>query len=148
MQNVKEALEAVSDYTDEYYYEVCGLLDKPEFLSIKNNVKNKRDVFIKKMIKFEMKVRFLFPEDRELDSNKLRKLKSLEMLAYCIYYKFFSNPSRKVSVNDVIDVLIMTTVPYVHTFISERNSIGIMKQLKKQTTLISSVNLLTLSDLR
>ena len=63
----------------------------------------------------------------------LRKMKTLEVLAYAIYHKFLSNPQRKTSINDIIDVLIMTTVPYVHTFISERNSINILKQLKKQS---------------
>jgi hypothetical protein len=95
-----------------------------------------------------MRERFLFPENREIDSSKLKKIKSLEVLAYSIYYKFFSDQNRKVSVNDIVDVLIMTTVPYVHTFISEKNSIDILKTVQKQTNLINTVNLLILSDLR
>ena len=145
---VKEALLNVESYTSAYFDEISQLLNHPDFVGIKNSVKNKKEVFTKKFIRYEMRERFLFPENRELDSSKLKKIKSLEVLAYSVYYKFFSDQNRKVSVNDIVDVLIMTTVPYVHTFISERNSIDILKIVKKQTDLFNTVNLLILSDLR
>lgn len=148
MSSVKEAILKVKSYTSTYFEEISQLLNHPDFVGIKNSIKTKKHVFIKKFIRYEMRERFLFPENRELDSLKLRNLKSLEVLAYSIYYKFFSDQNRKVTVNDIVDVLIMTTVPYVHTFISERNSIDILKTVQKQTNLFNTVNLLILSDLR
>ncbi|MBL4754055.1 MAG: hypothetical protein JKY52_10745 [Flavobacteriales bacterium] len=148
MPEVKNGLSSVEEYTSEYFQEISELLDHPVFMSIKSTIRNNRNLFLRRFALYEMRVRFLFSEDREIEPLKLKKIKSLEMLAYCIYYKFFSDPNRKISVNDIVDALIMTTVPYVHTFISERNSIDILRKVKKQTSLINRVDLLTLSDIR
>lgn len=147
-EEVVEGFRSIDDYTPKFYNEIQNLLNEQEFISIKNSVKNKRDVFLKKYKKYELRKRFLISNDIVVDEIKLKKMKTLEVLSYCIYYKFISDPKRKYSINDIIDILIMTTVPYVHTFISERNSITILEQIKKQSSVLNSVNLMTLSDLK
>ncbi|NQX99422.1 MAG: hypothetical protein HRT73_16320, partial [Flavobacteriales bacterium] len=133
--SVVEGFKSVESYTEKYFHEISNLLDHPDFLKIKSRIRNKKDVFIKKFIMYELVNRLSFDTKNQIDFTKLKKIKTLEILANCIYYKFFSDPNRKTSRNDIVDVLIMTTVPYVHTFISERNSIDILRKIKKQTDL-------------
>lgn len=141
-KEVVDGFNSIDIYTPKYLSEIINLLDEPEFKS----VKNKRSVFIKKYKYYELRKRFLLNEN-VLHKVNMRKMKTLEILAYTVYYKFFSDSQRKTSINDIIDILIMTTVPYVHTFISERNSINLLEQIKKQSDVIKSVKLMTLSDL-
>jgi len=146
---VQASFKNVDRYTADYYNEVISVLDKPEFRHInKNNIKNKKGDFVRAFMRYEIKYRFLNGENAEIDKKKLKKMKSLDVLAHAVFYKFFSDKQRKIEQSDIIDILIMTTTPYVHTFISENNAIDILKKIKKQTTAINKINLQTLSDIQ
>lgn len=146
---VKSSLKNVDSYTSDYYNEVISLLEKSEFKHInKDQIKKKKGEFIKTFIRYELKHRFKIGENVNIDKKKLKRMKSLNILAHSIYYKFFSDKNRKIEQSDIIDILIMTSTPYVHTFVSENNSIDIMKKIKNQTSIIDELNLHTLSDIQ
>ena len=146
---IQASFKNIDSYTTDYYNEVISVLDKPEFKHInKDNIKNKKGDFVRAFMRYEIKYRFLNGKNVEIDKKKLKKMKSLDVLAHAIFYKFFSDKQRKIEQSDIIDILIMTTTPYVHTFISENNAIDILKKIKKQTTAINKINLQTLSDIQ
>ena len=82
----------------------------------------------------------------QVDMRKLKQMKSLDILAHAVFYKFYSDINRKKEKSDIIDILIMTTTPYVHTFISENNAIDVMRKIKRQTSAVDGLDLLTLSE--
>lgn len=146
---VKASFANVDQYTTAFYNEATSVLDKAEFDHInKEFIKNKKGDFVRTFVRYELKYRFMNGQNVKVDKKKLRKMKSLDVLAHAIFYKFYSDPTRKIEKSDIIDILIMTTTPYVHTFISERNAIDVLKKIKKQTKAIDVVNLLTLADLQ
>lgn len=146
---VKGSFANIERYTTDFYNEVISVLDKPEFAHInKDCIKNKKGDFVQTFIRYELKYRFFNGQNVRVDKKKLKKMKSLNILAHAIFYKFFSDEKRKTKKSDIIDVLIMTTTPYVHTFISENNVIDILKKIKKQTTAIKGLNLQRLSDIQ
>ena len=108
----------------------------------------KKKKFLYDFERYELHKRMHVPLNLKIDKKKLAHFKSLKILSNVIYYKFISNPTRKVSINDVVDALIMTTCPYVDSFISERNSIEILRTIQRNTNLINGLNLMTLSELR
>lgn len=144
---VKDSYANVDHYTADFYNEVISVLDKPEFGHInKDYIKNNKGDFVRTFMRYELKYRFLNGQNIRVDKKKLKRMKSLDVLAHAIFYKFFSDGKRKIEHSDIIDILIMTTTPYVHTFISENNAIDVLKKIKKQTTAINGLNLQTLSD--
>lgn len=145
---VKDSFAKIDRYTTDFYNEVLTVLDKPEFDHInKYYIKNKKGDFVRAFMRYELKFRFMNGRNVKVDKKKLKQMKSLDVLAHAIFYKFFSDGNRKKEKADIIDILIMTTTPYVHTFISENNAIDVMRKIKKQTSAINGVNLLSLSDL-
>lgn len=147
-QEVKDSFINVNRYTTDFFHEVISLLDKPEFEHIsKEHIQKKKGDFVRAFMRYELKHRFMNGQNVPVDKKKLKQMKSLDVLAHAIFYKFFSDSKRKINQSDIIDALIMTTTPYVHTFISENNAIDVLKKIKNQTTAINGVNLKTLSDL-
>ncbi len=145
---VKGSFANVNRYTTDFYNEVISVLDKPEFEHInKDYIKNKKGDFVRAFMRYELKYRFMNGQDVRVDKKKLKQMKSLDVLAHAIFYKFFSDGKRKIEQSDIIDILIMTTTPYVHTFISENNAIDVLKKIKNQTTAINGLNLQTLADI-
>lgn len=146
LPEVKDSFANVDRYTTDFYNDVISVLDKPEFGHInKNYITNKKGDFVRAFMKYELKYRFMNGQNVRVDKRKLKQMKSLDILAHSIYYKFFSDSERKIEQSDIIDILIMTTTPYVHTFISEKNAIDVLKKIKNQTTAIKGLNLHTLS---
>ncbi len=146
---VKDSFANVERYTTDFYNEAISILDKPEFGHInKDYIKNKKGDFVRTFMRYELKYRFMNGQNVPVDKKKLKRMKSLDVLAHAIFYKFFSDEKRKIEQSDIIDILIMTTAPYVHTFISENNAIDVLKKIKKQTTVIDGLNLQTLSDIQ
>jgi hypothetical protein len=146
---VKGSFPTIERYTTDFYNESLSILDKPEFEHInKEFIKNKKGDFVRAFMRYELKHRFMNGKNVRVDKKKLKRMKSLDVLAHAIFYKFFSDEKRKIEKSDIIDILIMTTTPYVHTFISENNAIDVLKKIKKQTTAINVLNLLTLSDIQ
>ncbi|HNP19403.1 MAG TPA: hypothetical protein PKL31_13280 [Fulvivirga sp.] len=146
---VKGSFVNVDRYTTDFYNEVISILDKPEFKHINNNyIKNKKGDFVRTFMRYELKYRFMNGQNVPVDKKKLKRMKSLDVLAHAVFYKFFSDGMRKIEQSDIIDILIMTTTPYVHTFISENNAVDVLKKIKKQTTAINGLNLQTLSDIQ
>ena len=144
---IKDAFLNLERYSTDFYNEVISILDKPEFSHIdKALVRNKKGEFVRTFMRYELKHRFLNGREIRVDKQKLRMIKSLDILAHGVFYKFFSDPNRKRTKSDIIDILIMTTAPYVHTFISENNAIEIMRKMKNQTKAIDGLNLVTLSE--
>ena len=135
-------------HVNKYLHEFNVLLEHKYFKNLKGNMKGKANVFAKKFLKYELVNRFHFDEKRDVDFLKVRHLKSLELFAYSVFYKLFSDASKKKTFNDVIDVLIMTTIPYVHTFISEANSIDVLTKIKRTTKLIHSVKLISYKEFK
>ncbi|MBV5281457.1 MAG: hypothetical protein JZU53_03380 [Paludibacter sp.] len=145
---VKGSFANVDHYTTDFYNEVISVLDKPEFGHLnKDYIKNKKGDFVRTFMRYELKYRFFNGQDVQVDKEKLKRIKSLDVLAHAIFYKFFSDGKRKIEQSDIIDILIMTTTPYVHTFVSENNAVDILKKIKNQTTAINGLNLHTLSDI-
>ncbi|MBN9294984.1 MAG: hypothetical protein J0G96_13485 [Flavobacteriia bacterium] len=145
--NVKEAMENIQKYTNLFYSEYSNLLEKEEFKQLKDK-QFSRNEFIQAFKKYELKTRFFSGKSIDVDKNKLKMMKSLEVLAQGIYYKFYSDLRRKVSKSDIIDILIMTTAPYVHTFISENNNVDIYRKIIKMNQCGISNNCITISDLK
>ncbi|MEQ9285562.1 MAG: hypothetical protein RIG77_01560 [Cyclobacteriaceae bacterium] len=146
---VKDSLANVDGYTTDFYNEVLTVLDKPEFDHInKDLIKNKKGDFIRTFMRYELKYRFMNGKNVKVDKKKLKQMKSLDVLAHAVFYKFYSDDNRKKEKSDILDILIMTTTPYVHTFISENNAVDVIRKIKKQTTAIDKLNLLTLSDIQ
>lgn len=149
MPEVKDSYSNVDQYTTDFYNQAISVLDEPEFGHInKEYIKNKKGDFVRTFMRYELKYRFMSGRVIKVDKKKLKRMKSLDVLAHAVFYKFFSDGNRKIEQSDIIDALIMTTTPYVHTFISENNAIDILKKIKKQTTAIDGVNLQTLSDIQ
>ena len=145
---VKDSFENVDRYTIDFYHEVISILDKPEFDHIdKNNIKNRKGDFVRTFMRYELKYRFMNGKSVPIDKKKLKLIKSLDILAHAVFYKFFSDSKRKIEQSDIIDILIMTTTPYVHTFISEKNAIDVLRKIKNQTNAINGLNLQTLSHI-
>jgi hypothetical protein len=145
---VRASFKNVDRYTTEFYNEVISILDKPEFEHIdKDCIAKRKGDFVRAFTKYELKYRFMNGQDVPLDKKKLKLMKSLNILAHAIFYKFFSDSKRKIEQSDIIDILIMTTTPYVHTFVSERNAIDILRKIKNQTDAINGLNLQTLSHI-
>lgn len=146
---VKDSFANIDSYTTDFYNEVISILDKPEFNHInKGYIKNRKGDFVRTFMRYEIKYRFLNGQNVKVDKKKLKQMKSLDVLAHAIFYKFFSDEKRKIEQSDIIDVLIMTSTPYVHTFISENNAIDVLRKIKKQTTAIDGLKLQTLSDIQ
>lgn len=144
---VKDSFANVDRYTIDFYNEVLYVLDKPEFEHInKDYIKSKKGDFVRAFMRYELKYRFMNGRNVKVDKKKLKQMKSLDVLAHAIFYKFYSDSNRKKEKSDIIDTLIMTTTPYVHTFISENNAIDVMRKMKKQTSAINRLNLQTLSE--
>lgn len=144
---VKDSFANVDRYTTDFYYEVLSLFEKQEFEHINIDfVKNRKGDFVRAFMRYELKYRFMNGSSVKVEKKKLKQMKSLDVLAHAIFYKFYSDSNRKKEKSDIIDILIMTTTPYVHTFISERNAIDVMRKIKQQTNSIDGLNLFTLSD--
>tara|TARA_R110001592_G_scaffold257457_1_gene521033 strand:+ start:538 stop:1389 length:852 start_codon:yes stop_codon:yes gene_type:complete len=143
---VIDGFNAIEFHVNNYLDEFNDLLDHKYFKNLKGNMKGKAHVFAKKFLKYELVNRFHFDDGRDVDFLQVKHLKSLELFAYSVFYKLFSDSSKKRSFNDVVDVLIMTTIPYVHTFISEANSIDVLTKIKRTTNLIKSQQLLTYKE--
>lgn len=149
MPEVKDSFPNIDRYTTDFYNEVKSILDKPEFEHINEEyVKNKKGDFVRAFMRYELKYRFMNGQNVRVDKKKIKRMKSLDILAHAVFYKFFSDGKRKIEQSDIIDILIMTTTPYVHTFISENNAIDVLKKIKSQTNAIDGLALQTLSDIQ
>lgn len=147
--SVKEALGNVHKYTSEYYLEVVSILDDPAFANFdKQRISSQKGAFVRAFKGYELKKRLFNGQNVVVDEKKLRELRSLDVLAHGVYYKFYSDGNRRTTLADIVDVLIMTTVPYVHTFVSEKNSVEVVRKIQNQSNSVASTKLVTLSDLR
>jgi hypothetical protein len=144
---VLEAFKNVEEFSEKLFLEYSNLLEKEEFKPLINK-KFSRNQFIDTFKKYELKHRFFSGKWKEVDETKLNQMKSLDVLAQGLYYKFYSDFKRKISISDVIDILIMTTAPYCHTFISEGNSIDIYKKIVSMNKCGISSNYMTIAELK
>lgn len=146
---VQDSFKTIEIYTNKYFEEMKNLFDSEEFNGVSKETCN-RDQFIARFKKYELRHRFFGGKKRlnYLEKNIVIQMKSLEVLAQGIYYKFYSDSTRKISKSDIIDVLIMTSAPYVDTFISEGNCIDIFRKIVKRNKCGIKGNGLTLSELR
>jgi hypothetical protein len=145
---IKVSFENIDRYTKEFYNEVISILDQPEFAHLsRDNIAKRKDDFVQTFMRYELKYRFMNGQDVNIDKKKLKLMRSLYILANATFYKFFSDIKRKIEQSDIIDILIMTTTPYVHTFVSEKNAIDILRKIKSQTDAIERLNLQKLSDI-
>lgn len=146
---VIDGLKNVSNYIELFYNEYKSLLDEKEFSDIKNK-EFKLNQFIAPFKNYELRMRCFGgnPLGRKMDMKLVNKIKSLEVLAQGVCFKFYSDKQRKVSKSDIIDILIMTTFPYVDTFVSEGNCIDICKKINRSNRSNISTKLMTLSELR
>lgn len=146
---VSNSFKSVDEYSAILFQEMKTLFDSEEFQGVtKDNCS--RVQFINRFKNYELRQRFLAGKKVNVafDQTKINKMKSLEVLAQGIYYKIYSDSKRRVTMSDIIDVLIMTTAPYTNTFISEGNCIDIYKKIIKNNRSGINNNCLTLSQLR
>jgi hypothetical protein len=144
---VLDAFKNIEQKSEELFLEYSTLLDKEEFSKLKGQ-NYSRNQFIDTFKNYELKHRFFGGQWKNLDKTKINKMKSLDVLAQAIYYKFYSDTFRKFSQSDIIDVLIMTTAPYVHTFISEKNCIDIYRKIINMNKCSISNHFMTISELK
>ncbi len=145
---VKASFKNAENYTTTFYNEVISILDKPEFAHIdKDCITKRKGDFVRAFMRYELKHRFMSGQEVPIDKEKLKLMKSLNILAHAVFYKFFSDIKRKIDKSDIIDILIMTTTPYVHTFVSEKNAIDVLRKIKSQTGVIDRLNLQKLADI-
>ncbi len=145
--SVLDAFENIERKTEELFHEYSNLLDKDEFFQFREG-KMSRNKFVETFKRYELKHRFFGGQWKEPDKNNLLKMKTLEVLAQGLYYKFYSDLKRKISKSDVIDILIMTTAPYCDMFISESNCIDIYRKIINMNKCGISTNCMTISDLK
>jgi len=146
MPYVAEGLNAMEGNLTVYLQELTSLFQTESFLKIRKITKGKRDRFISAFVQNEFKTKFHIPENVELDEDKVSRFKSMHVLANCVYERMFADSKRQFGLSDLVDVLIMTTVPYVHVFVSEKNSIGILRGIKNRTKLLEGVGLHKVSE--
>lgn len=145
--SVLQSFEFIESKTEELFIEYANLLDKEEFQTLRNG-NYSRNQFVDTFKKYELKYRFFNGQWKGVDKSKLAKMKSLEVLGQGLYYKFYSDTKRKISKGDIVDILIMTTAPYCHSYISENNCIDIYKKIVRMNKCGISSNYMSISDLR
>lgn len=147
--DVVAAINQVEVYTDSFFEEMKMIFDSEEFQGISVEKCNKNQ-FVGRFKKYEFRHRFLNGKKLygNFDKKKVKRMKSLEVLAQGIYYKFYSDLKRKVSKSDIIDVLIMTSAPYAETFISENNCVDIYRKILNSNNCDIKNNLMTIKELR
>ncbi|MEN9442538.1 MAG: hypothetical protein RLZ33_2615 [Bacteroidota bacterium] len=145
--SVLKAFDFIETKTEELFIEYSTLLEKEEFKELKNKNFN-RNQFVNVFKKYELKHRFFGGKNIDIEPDKFSKMKTLEVLGQGLYYKFYSDSKRKISRNDVIDILIMTTAPYCHTYVSESNCIDIFRKIVRTNKSTISTKFMTISDLK
>lgn len=79
--------------------------------------------------------------------NSLICLKSLFVQAHFNYYKYIEK-DQLVEMNDSYDTLIISCLPYIDLFLTERKNGGLLKELKRKLDIIANLEIETMRDLR
>ena len=93
-----------------------------------------------------------YPEflKKVIDSKNLESLSSLKSLriqANLIYYKYVKKGINK-ELSDTFDLLIMSCLPYVELFLTERSNGNLLKELKRRLSYLENLEIETMRDLR
>ena len=81
---------------------------------------------------------------RLIDTQRFPPLRSVALMAF---FKFYTVKTRKPRPSDVIDLLIMTSLPYVDTFITERNGADQIRRSTRVDGLLAELEVATLRNL-
>jgi len=141
----------------EKFRENSDLLKNDQILAIKNieqtvisERKNNEDNFVSRYIWSQLAMKysdFMKSIIKENDFLGLNTLKSLYLQAHFIYYKYIQK-GQKEKLSDTFDILIISNLPYVDLFLTERNNAGLLRELKRKLSLLKKLEIETMRDLR
>jgi hypothetical protein len=80
-------------------------------------------------------------------SLQMEAFPSIQMMLYNVYYCFYGE-TRKWKDNDVFDILINSTAPYMDTVVTESFQADVLRKTRSSTKFASHLNILTTSFLR
>lgn len=80
------------------------------------------------------------------DNFNVDKFPSLKTMSFLVYFKFHSD-MRKAKLNDVYDILITMTAPYVDVLITEGQVADSIKKTKKLDRFMDKLEVVTLSEI-
>lgn len=80
------------------------------------------------------------------DNFNVDKFPSLKIMSFLVYFKFHSD-MRKAKLNDVYDILITMTAPYVDVLITEGQIADSIKKTNKLDKFMDSLEVVTLSEI-
>jgi len=80
------------------------------------------------------------------DSYEVDKFPTLKIMSFLVYFKFHSD-MRKAKLNDVYDILITMTAPYVDVLVTEGQIADSIKKIKKLDKFIDKLEVVTLGEI-
>ncbi|MFA5796971.1 MAG: hypothetical protein WC916_02960 [Candidatus Woesearchaeota archaeon] len=82
-----------------------------------------------------------------INNLDLSKLKTRMIINETLMKKYLFNYVRNFDPNDFADLMHIAYSPYMSFFITEKNNLDILEQIKKKTSLLSHTELIKISDL-
>ena len=83
-------------------------------------------------------------QNKTIDINSFP---SLKIQLYTVFYRFYDG-DRKPEIQDVFDILISSSIPYIDIFYTERFQAEIIKKVKNRDSFINNVQVFTIRELR
>ncbi len=75
------------------------------------------------------------------------KFHSVKIMLYSLYYRLY-DPSWKAKPSEVTDISIISTAPYVDTFVTEKFQVNIMKKIKNKVKNLNKLEIKRIRDIR
>jgi hypothetical protein len=127
-------------------------------LKLKNNFPPKKDRYSStEAIEFVREATFqqIILQAPEFIQNFIKRKKivdvdafpSLKIQLYNVFYRFYDG-NRKPEIQDVFDILISSSIPYIEFFYTERFQAEIIKKVNNRDTFINNVKTYTMRELR
>ncbi|AHC15460.1 type II toxin-antitoxin system VapC family toxin [Salinispira pacifica] len=78
--------------------------------------------------------------DKYMDNDYIKDIKTLYLQAFFLYEKY-QNKGDKLKDSDVFDGLIITGLPYVDIFYTEKNNFGILNDIKRKIEWLNNISI-------
>lgn len=141
----------------EEFRKHSDLLKSDQMLAINNikkmvttEKKNNEDSFVNRYIWSQLGLKYPDFVKSVAEKNQLQSLiifKSLYIQAHFLYYKYIQK-EQKEKLSDTFDTLIISNLPYVDLFLTERTNAGLLRELRRKLSFISNLEIETMRDLR
>jgi len=97
----------------------------------------------------EKVIRFQLEQiDHRLSNVDCARFPSMQSYFAGTYFKFYEDKNRRMTVNDVIDLMMFSILPYVDVFVSEGNNIDIVKKIKAKFGLLKHLEVFQITEFR